>query len=32
LYGTDARGEAFLTLPFLAYAGGRTSVAAWAAV
>jgi phage major head subunit gpT-like protein len=31
LYGTDARGESFLTLPFLAYAGGQTSVAAWAA-
>jgi len=29
LYGTDARGEAFLTLPFLAYAGGQSSVAAW---
>ncbi len=29
LYGTDARGEAFLTLPFLAYAGGQDSVAAW---
>ena len=28
-YGTDARGEGFLTLPFLAYAGGLTSVAAW---
>lgn len=32
LYGTDARGEAFLTLPFLCYAGGQTSVSAWAAV
>jgi phage major head subunit gpT-like protein len=32
LYGTDCRGEAFLTLPFLAYAGGLDSVAAWAAV
>ena len=31
-YGTDARGEAFLTLPFLAYAGGMTSVPAWAEV
>jgi phage major head subunit gpT-like protein len=31
LYGTDARGEAFLTLPFLVYGGGRASVAAWAA-
>ena len=30
LYGTDSRGEAFLTLPFLVYAGGQTSVAAWA--
>jgi phage major head subunit gpT-like protein len=32
LYGTEARGESFLTLPFLAYAGGLNSVAAWAAV
>ena len=24
-YGTDARGEGFLTLPFLAYAGGFAS-------
>lgn len=32
LYGTHARGEAFLTLPFLAYAGGLSSVTAWAAV
>ncbi len=32
LYGTDARGEAFLTLPFLAYAGGLQSVTAWSAV
>jgi phage major head subunit gpT-like protein len=30
LYGTDARGEAFLTLPFLAYRGGK-AVVAWAA-
>ncbi len=30
-YGTDARGESFLTLPFLAYAGGMASVPAWAA-
>jgi phage major head subunit gpT-like protein len=30
LYGTDARGESFLTLPFLGYAGGLDSVAAWA--
>jgi phage major head subunit gpT-like protein len=29
LYGTDARGEAFMTLPFLAYAGGLPSVPAW---
>lgn len=29
-YGTDARGEAFCTLPFLAYMGGAGSVAAWA--
>ena len=29
LFGTDARGEAFLTLPFLAYAGGLASVAAY---
>ena len=28
-FGADARGEAFLTLPFLAYAGGLGSVAAW---
>lgn len=28
LYGTDARGEAFLTLPFLAYKGGA-AVTAW---
>ena len=26
-YGSDARGEGFLTLPFLAYAGGFGSVA-----
>jgi phage major head subunit gpT-like protein len=25
-YGTDSRGEGFLTLPFLAYAGGFTTV------
>lgn len=31
LYGTDARGEGFLTLPFLAYRGG-VAPAAWAAV
>lgn len=31
LYGTDARGESFLTMPFLAYAGGLSSVDAWAA-
>lgn len=30
LYGTDCRGEAFLTLPFLAYAGGQASVSEWA--
>ena len=29
LYGTDCRGEAFLTLPFLCYAGGLTAVADW---
>lgn len=29
LYGVDARGEAFNTLPFLAYAGGLTAVPAW---
>jgi phage major head subunit gpT-like protein len=28
LYGTEARGEAFLTLPFLAYRGG-VAAAAW---
>lgn len=28
-YGTDARGEAFGALPFLAYAGGLDSVTAW---
>jgi phage major head subunit gpT-like protein len=27
LYGTDARGEAFLTLPFLAYRGGKAVTA-----
>jgi phage major head subunit gpT-like protein len=32
LYGTDCRGESFLTLPFLAYAGGLSSVPAWAEV
>ena len=31
LYGVHARGEGFLTLPFLAYKGGAASVAAWAA-
>lgn len=30
LFGADARGEAFLTLPFLAYAGGLAAVATWA--
>lgn len=30
LYGADARGEAFLTLPMLAYAGGLDSVETWA--
>ncbi len=29
LYGVHARGEGFLTLPFLAYAGGMESVPAW---
>jgi len=29
LFGADGRGEAFLTLPFLAYAGGLASVASW---
>jgi len=29
-YGTAARGEAFMTLPFLGYMGGMTSVPAWA--
>lgn len=29
LFGADGRGEAFLTLPFLAYAGGLGSVATW---
>ena len=28
-YGTTARGEAFGALPFLAYAGGLSSVTAW---
>lgn len=31
LYGTHARGESFLTLPFLAYAGGLAEVADWSA-
>lgn len=31
LYGTDARGEGFLTLPFLAYRGG-VAPASWAEV
>ena len=30
LYGVHARGEGFLTLPFLAYMGGAANVAAWA--
>lgn len=30
-YGTDARGEGFLTFPFLAYAGGLSEVADFAA-
>jgi len=30
LYGVHARGEGFLTLPFLAYKGGAASVADWA--
>ena len=30
LYGVHARGEGFLTLPFLAYKGGAASVDAWA--
>ena len=29
VYGTDCRGEAFCTLPFLAYAGGLGSVSNW---
>ena len=29
LFGADGRGEAFLTMPFLAYAGGLTAVADW---
>ena len=29
LFGADARGEAFLTMPFLAYAGGLASVTDW---
>ncbi len=29
LYGVHARGEGFLTLPFLAYMGGAADVAAW---
>lgn len=31
LYGVHARGEGFLTLPFLAYAGGMASVPEWTA-
>ena len=31
LYGVHARGEGFLTLPFLAYKGGAASVDAWKA-
>ncbi|MGN0832592.1 MAG: Mu-like prophage major head subunit gpT family protein [Kiritimatiellia bacterium] len=30
LYGVHARGEGFLTLPFLAYKGGAAEVGAWA--
>ena len=30
LYGVHARGEGFLTLPFLAYKGGAANVDAWA--
>ncbi|MGI5868676.1 MAG: Mu-like prophage major head subunit gpT family protein [Kiritimatiellia bacterium] len=30
LFGADGRGEAFLTLPFLAYAGGLAAVDTWA--
>ena len=29
-YGTHARGASFLTMPFLAYAGGMSGVPAWA--
>lgn len=29
VYGTDCRGEAFLTLPFLAYCGGLGAVSDW---
>jgi len=29
LYGVHARGEGFLTLPFLAYKGGAAAVGAW---
>ena len=29
LYGVHARGEGFLTLPFLAYKGGAAAVDAW---
>ena len=29
LYGVHARGEGFMTLPFLAYKGGAAAVAAW---
>lgn len=28
-YGTDARGESFIALPFLVYAGGLSAVPAW---
>lgn len=31
LYGVHARGEGFLTLPFLAYMGGAASVQTWSA-
>jgi len=31
LYGADARGESFLTMPMLAYAGGLAAVATWSA-
>jgi hypothetical protein len=29
LYGVHARGEGFMTLPFLAYKGGAAAVDAW---